>query len=441
MCVPFPFTKSCTERSGPRGVLACGAVLLFAANAGAAPPRAPAGVASSGSAAANGAESESTRSELADIEAALAADAALDTAADPSGSSGGPSPVRPSMNPDLALVGSFAGALFSEEENHQTGAHDPTRTGFELLGLELAFGAAVDPALRFDGNLVFGHSGVELEEAYATTLALGARLSARFGQFLSRFGRTNALHPHAWHFADQPLALGRVFGGEGLRGVGVELSYLTPLPWFVELTVAVTEASGEETARSFLGDDERAPEDIEDLLAVAAIEQFFPLSSDWSLAFGLSGAFGPSSTGAGNRTEVYGADLYLKYRPITERSPLELTLTGEWLYRRRRIPGDVLDDANAFLELVLRFERRYGVGVRYELGSPSYGRDGEVATDPLDPEWRRTRSRIAAAMSYAPSEYSRFRVQGSRDSAFGEPVWAGFLTAEVAIGAHRAHAF
>jgi len=38
--------------------------------------------------------------------------------------------------------------------------------------------------------------------------------------------------------------LARVFGGEGNRGLGVELSYLTPLPWYVELVASVTGASG-----------------------------------------------------------------------------------------------------------------------------------------------------------------------------------------------------
>ncbi|MFO7179410.1 MAG: zinc-regulated TonB-dependent outer membrane receptor [Pseudomonadota bacterium] len=433
------FTESCAARRRARRCFVSGALLLFAAEAGAqaaAAPRAPADEALG-----QGTEPAPPASDLTEIEAALAADAALGTATDERAANRGPSPSPPSMNPDLALIGSFAGAVFSEAENHQTGAHDPSRNGFELLGLELVFGAAVDPALRFDGTLVFGHSGVEIEEAYATTLALGARFAARFGRFASRFGRANALHPHAWHFVDQPLPFGRVFGGEGLRGVGVELSYLTALPWFVEVTVAVTEASGDETARSFLGDDERAPEGPEDLLTTLTLEQFFPLSADWSLAVGLSGAFGPNATGNGKRTEVYGADLYLKYRPTTVRNALELTLTSEWLYRRRQVPEDVLADASAYLELVLRVARRYGVGVRYELGSPSYGRSGDVVSDPLDPGWQRVRSRVAAAVSYAPSEYSRFRLQGSRDSAFGEPVWAAFLTAEVAIGAHRAHAF
>ena len=66
---------------------------------------------------------------------------------------------------------------------------------------------------------------------YAAPL-LPHSLQARAGQFLTRFGRLNPTHPHTWDLVDQPFALGRVFGSEGNRGAGVELSWLTPLSWY-----------------------------------------------------------------------------------------------------------------------------------------------------------------------------------------------------------------
>ncbi len=115
-----------------------------------------------------------------------------------------------------------------DPEHHQTGGHDPSENGFNLQALELSLGSSVDPYFRFDAQLVFAEEGVELEEAYATTLDLGSRLQARAGQFLTRFGRLNATHLHTWNFVDQPFALGRAFGADGNRGLGFELSYLTP---------------------------------------------------------------------------------------------------------------------------------------------------------------------------------------------------------------------
>ncbi|MET0412079.1 MAG: zinc-regulated TonB-dependent outer membrane receptor [Polyangiaceae bacterium] len=376
--------------------------------------------------------------ELSAIEAALARDAASST---PAPAVTPPSGAPQSLNPDIALIGDFALAAYSSEDNHQTGGHDPSEKGFNLQALELVLGAAVDPYLRFDTNIAFALDEVEIEEAYATTLALGGRFQARFGQFLSRFGRINASHPHAWEFADQPFELGRVFGGEGNRGLGVELSYLTPLPWYAELVASASRADGEGTARSFLGEDDRPVDGPGDFLYVAALKQFFPLSDDWSLFWGVSGAFGPNAASRDTGTQVVGTDLYIKWRPITREDPPVVSLQTEWLYRRRELVGESLHDVGGYAQLLYRFARRWSAAGRGEYGSPAHDQNGDVALDPLDPEWTRTRTRASLALTFYPTEFSRFRLQGSRDAGIGDAVWAGFLSAEVAIGAHGAHSF
>ncbi len=131
-----------------------------------------------------------------------------------------------------------------------------------------------------------------------------------------------------------------------------------PLPWYVELVASSTGAAGAATARSFFGAEDLGVGSPADLLHVGALKQFFPLSDDWSLMFGLSGAFGPNSTGRDNLSEVYGADLYLKYRPIKRQSNILLSLQSEWLYRRRQVPEDVLTDVSGYTELGLRFLER-----------------------------------------------------------------------------------
>ena len=264
-----------------------------------------------------------------------------------------------SMNPDLALIADFAAAWFSDDQHRQTGGHDPARTGFNLQGLELNARSVVDPYLRFDANLVFAEEGVEIEEVYATTLDLPCRLQARFGQFSTRFGRINATHPHAWDFSDQPFALGRVFGAEGNRGLGVELSWLVPLPWYVELVGSATQANGEGTARSFFGDSDRGVERPWDLLGVGALKQFFDLHRDWSLLFGLSAALGPNASGEDQRTAVYGTDLYLKYRPLVGAHPTVVTWQTEVLHRRRQVSGEVLWDTSGYSQVAVRFARRW----------------------------------------------------------------------------------
>ena len=119
----------------------------------------------------------------------------------------------------------------------------------------------------------------------------------------------------------------------------MELSWLTPLPWYVELVGSAMMADGADTSRSFFGDQERTVRGPKDLEYLTAAKQFFPLSEDWSLAWGVSGAFGPNPSAAGNRSAIYGSDVYLKYRPITAESSTVVSLTSEWFYRRTPAAG------------------------------------------------------------------------------------------------------
>ncbi len=181
-----------------------------------------------------------------------------------------------SLNPDLSLIADVAGAWFSRKAPLQSGEHDPRANGFVLQQLELAASAAVDPYFRFDSFIVFrlprpggGEGGVEIEEVTATTTALPGNLQLRVGQFLTRFGRFNPTHPHAWDFVDQPFMIGRLFGADGNRGLGVELTYQAPQPWFVELIGSVTH------------DASVALDDWRQVQATLALRQFFALSDDW----------------------------------------------------------------------------------------------------------------------------------------------------------------
>lgn len=358
----------------------------------------------------------------------------------PSSSPPAPPGVRffQSLNPDLSLIGDFAAAAYSSTFT-MTGDHDPKENGFNLQALELAASAAVDPYFRFDSNLTFGNSGVELEEAYGTTLALPANFQVRAGKFLTRFGRFNPTHPHAWEFSDQPLVLGRFFGSDGNRALGVEVSNLLPfLPWYSEVVVSATDARGEGTSRSFLGkasDPIKAPRDLQ---LTTALKQFFAVSDDLSLSTGLSGAFAPNPSGEGTRTEIYGADAYFKYRPITQASYTIVSLHLELLQRRYHTPGGVFVDSGGFANLFYRFAYRWGAGLgaEYVTAAENHPLEG-------DPDVSGTQQRYKAALTFWPTEFSRLRLQYDLEPRGVRPNvgHAVFLTVEFAIGAHGAHKF
>ncbi len=385
---------------------------------------------------------EVTAEERAAIEAAFGASASAPTSQTPIPPSGvgfvrGLMTAVQSMNPDLSVILDAALAVFSSDDPDPRGAHDPSKTGFNLQQLELSIGASVDPFLRFDANIVFAQFGVEVEEAYASSLQLPWGLQARAGQFLTRFGRLNPTHPHSWDFVDQPLVLGKMFGGEGSRGLGVEASWLAPTPWYLELIVSTTDAAGECCARSFLGGRDLGVRGLEDVLVTTALKQFFPFDDDWSLFWGVSTQHGPNPSGNSNRSEIYGTDLYLRYRPVDSPNRAHLSLQLEALLRaRQRARASALVDAGGYAQLVWRPLLRWETSARFEHVTG-------VADDPLDPEWTGARQRAALALTFYPSHFSRLRVQGAWDRSawLDAPVWSAVLALEVLTGEHGSHDF
>lgn len=347
-----------------------------------------------------------------------------------------PAAGRPKAIPlDIALILDTALAWFSQDAL-QTGAHDPNDTGFHLQQLEMSLGENVDHRFELRANLVFSAFGVEVEEAYGRTLALPGGLQVKAGQFLTRMGRLNPTHPHSWSFVDQPLVNGTFLGSEGSRGAGLEVSWLTPLPWFADLALSATDAAGECCARSFMAGDDLGVRTPLDFLYTLGLRQFFELSSDVGLAWGLTTQQGPNATGNGNRTEIYGSDLYLRWRPAKASSRMALSWTLEGMMRRRQVPGGLRVDTGGYTQLVWNLNPAWEMAARYGYvsGSPE---------DDLIPEATDDRHRVSAQVTYRPSHFSRLRLQGSMDQPLyrDEPIWVGMLAIEFLVGAHGAHSY
>ncbi len=391
---------------------------------------------------------EPTDEEMEELERALGEDAGSATPSPtgqsvPSSSSdegeSGPGAARPSggsMNPEMSLILDTALGWFSEDAPDQRGAHDPNKTGFTFQQLELHAFANVDPFFRFDTNLVFSPFGVEVEEAYVTTLGLPGRLQVRAGQFLTRFGRKNATHPHAWSFLDQPLVIGKFFGGESSRGLGVELSWLVSVDWYLEIVGSMNDAAGECCARSMLGGRDLGVNGIEDFVYSLMVKQFWDFGRDWGLNLGLSVQNGPNASGLGNRTLIGGLDLYLRWRPRAGAGRTSVDLTVEVMARARELPGRNARDIGGFAELRWLIDKEWAVALRHEAVSG-------LRDDPLDPEWTETRQRSAVAVDFYPSHFSRLRLQlGADDKAWADEVGLmALLGLEVIVGAHGAHGY
>lgn len=381
---------------------------------------------------------------------------------------------------DISLDVMTTGGTSTEKDSSisllQGGDHDPKRRGFTLNQAEIGIQGAVDPYFTAEAYLVFNEEGAEMEEAFFKTSALPAGLQVKGGFFLTEFGIINQTHPHAWDWIDQPVINTRFFGGEGTRGPGVRLSWLTPLPWFSEIYLGMQNANNDAMV-SFLGSRENSggsfdpgitttiggrpliayeSENLGDFLYLARWENSFDLSSQVTTKFGFSGLFGPNNTGTDGSTKIYGADLKVKWRPANNESGWPFLLWQSEIMARdykadtffstddtiTGIPSQTLHDWGFYTQILYGFKPRWAAGLRYEYAT---GDNDSVLVfnGRNDDPFRDTRHRISPLLAWYPSEFSRFRLQYNYDNADhlkndAHSVWVG---AEFLIGSHPAHKY
>ena len=340
------------------------------------------------------------------------------------------------MNPAIALIFDVALAYFSDEDPLQTGAHDPTATGFTLQQLELHAESKVDQHFDLQANLVFSQYGVEIEELYAQTLSLPYSLQLRAGQYLLPFGRINQTHPHTWSFVDQALSVGTFLGGEGGRGLGIETSWLLPLPWYSKLTASVNQNAGECCAKSFVTGAPPKVEGLNDLLYTARLEQFYELSDNWSVLAGLSYLLGENQTGRDNQSHIRAVDFFVKYKPITSTDRFYVSMQLEWFQRDRQVPGRNFKSQTGYVELKSGLNPYWEIAARTEWL-------GKFQAKRLDDALEGERYRHTGQVTYRPSHFSRLRLQLSQDRPQWreDPIWSSMLALEVLVGAHGAHTY
>jgi hypothetical protein len=367
---------------------------------------------------------------------------------------------------NLSLDALVAAGWSSAEdvESLQLGGHDPKQRGFTLQNLEMTFDGKVDPYFRGQANIVLqidpdGETTVEAEEAYLETMSLPWNLQVKAGQYFSEFGRLNPTHPHSWDFVDQPLVNGRFFGEDGLRNPGARVSWLAPTPFYSELFFSVQNSQGG-TAFSFRDshDDgylfgrpsvETRVKGFGDLLYVPRYAASFNLTDEQTIVLGASGAFGPNASGKSTDTQIYGADLFYKWKPRTQSKGFPfVTWQTEAMYRRYEaaafagdanqpvaLPAETLKDWGFYSQISYGFLKGWVASLR---GDYTTGRDAAFQPDPD----RDTRWRISPALTYFPSEFSKIRLQYNYDDranvGIDHSIWIQF---EFLLGAHAAHKF
>ncbi|HET9699643.1 MAG TPA: TonB-dependent receptor [Burkholderiales bacterium] len=346
----------------------------------------------------------------------------------------------------------------------------PPPRSFSVGESELVISASVDPWFRgqFTAALT-PENEVEVEEAFIQTLALGHGFGLKAGRFFSGIGYINEQHPHSWDFVDAPLAQRAFLGGSNYGDDGVQLKWLAPAPFFLEL--------GAEAGRGkdFPGSD-RDKNGINSSAFFVHVGGDAGASHSWRAGLSylrstpvdrgyedLDSTGVPVANAFSGSSKLLIADLVWKWAPNGDPRDRNFKLQGEY-YRRKEsgtLSFDTLDlsgfgsqsggyDAEQsgwYLQGVYQFMPRWRVGLRYDrLDSGDVTNDmvlfntgGLTAADfpglaPHDPD------RLTAMLDYSFSEFSRLRLQYARDDArlnAGDDQF--FVQYIMSLGAHGAH--
>ena len=384
-----------------------------------------------------------------------------------------------------ALVAAGASTARDIDGGTQLGGHDPKQRGFTVQNLETVFDGKVDPYIRGQANVVLqidphGDTTIEAEEAYLETMSLPWNLQAKAGQFFTEFGRLNTSHPHTWDFVDQPLVNGRFLGEDGLRSAGARLSWLAPTPFYSELFLTLANSQGG-TAYSFRNDHgggtflgrlsaDRGVKGPGDMLFAPRYAASFDLTAAQTIVAGASAAFGPNSTGGDTDTQIYGMDLFWKWKspyqhggfPFVawqteammrrfaagafnwDRNGNGITDSGEMADIATGLPAslprETVTDFGLYSQIVYGFHKGWVAGLRGDYVFPETRAAYESILG-FDRD-RASRWRVSPNLTYYPSEFAKIRLQYNYDhrNLIGDDhsVWLEF---EFLLGAHAAHKF
>ena len=351
------------------------------------------------------------------------------------------------------------------------GEVNPPPRGGSLGESELALSVNVDPNFRGTGFISLAPDDtLAVEEAYVTTLALPDGFTLKAGRFLAAAGYLNETHPHAWDFADAPLA-NRVFLGGRFADDGVQLRWVAPTDLYLDLGLDAGRG------RAFPG----GPGGGRNRNGFNAANVFAHLGGDigtssaWQLGVSYLRTspqdrayddLDASSTLVTNtfsgKSGLWALSGVLKWAPNGNAFSQSAKVQGEYFQRREdgtlaydttnASRGTLIDflrsrQAGWYLQGVYQFQPQWRVGYRYDRLDPGSMGIGLVASGSLAaadfPVLGGFRpSRHSVMTDWSPSEFSRVRLQVARDnSRAGMPDNQVQFQYIMSLGAHGAHKF
>jgi hypothetical protein len=262
-----------------------------------------------------------------------------------------------STNPDISVIGDFRSSYTSV---------GPRKIDLYMNELELQVSSVVDPYARanfiytFGKDFTTGEITPNLEIATLTSVSLPHQLQLTLGKFKPVFSKVNIVHPHAFSFVDFPKMTANYFDTEGMYLEGASLSWLVPNPYdfFQELTLEVGRIGSEPNASLVRGDNSQ-------LSYVGHLKNFFDLTQNSTLEFGLSGLNGPNRFNFS--TSMGALDLTYKWKPVQFNVLQSFTWQNEILFSNMRLTDAILvQSRGAYSFAEYQFAQRWFVGARYD---------------------------------------------------------------------------
>src|SRR5512143_145544 len=409
---------------------------------------------------------QALEARLASAEAAAAHTNAAQSAPPPQEAASS-APSNPgAFNPEISVILQGGYAHLKDIPERRISGFLPDGTppgssrGFSVDDSELVLAANADPYFRGYFNAVLNDGSVGVEEAWFQTLALGEGLTLKGGRFRSGIGYQNEQHPHAWDFATNNLMYQALFG-EGYGNDGLQLRWVAPTELFTEL--------GAELGRgaNFPGTDRNEN-------GVGSYALYGHVGGDVGDSHSWRGGVSYLSTRAVERSgsladfagtdvntaftgdsKTWLADFVWKWAPLGNPNVHNFKFAAE-AFRREEdgsldCEGGLLCGAGSpgayhatqyggYAQAVYQFMPRWRAGYRYDLldpGSQDFG-----ANNATLPQTSYRPTRHSLMVDYSPSEFSRLRLQYTKDKASeGQDENQWYVQYILSLGTHGAHSF
>lgn len=318
-------------------------------------------------------------------------------------------------------------------------------SGFSIGEAELNLTGNVDDKFYASATIAFGEGSAEVEEAYLQTLSMPGDVTLKFGRFLSGAGYLNGRHRHTDDFVQRPLVYDAFWGG-GYGDDGVAAVWLAPTELFWEIGLEWYRGD----AFAAVGGGHRG-------LGSKALFSHWggDVGTSHSWRFGISWFDGHVDTREDLETDaaflgdnqIIGFDFIWKWAPNGNPTHRNAKIQLEWFKRKRNgtftqgtaMVDDEFNDAGGYIQGVYQWTRGWRLGVRYAFLSPDSTPAPLLGTTfdsgGHDPH------RLSVMVDWSNSEYSRLRLQYSRDDSTPTKADVVILQYTMAFGAHPAHSF